>query len=51
MCIRDRYFSIILDNTSDAAHVEQMSQIIRFVDTESNSVDIKDCLLYTSRCV
>ena len=43
MCIRDRYVrrrSIIFDITPDAAHVEQMLQIIRFVEIKRNSVNI-----------
>ena len=44
-CKKVKYFSIIFDITSDAAHVEQMSQIIRFVESKRNSVDIKAPLI------
>ena len=44
-CKKAKYFSIIFDTTSDAAHVEQMSQIIRFVEIKRNSVDIKEAFI------
>ena len=41
-CKKAKYFSITFDTTSDAGHVEQMSQIIRFVEIKRNSVDTKE---------
>jgi hypothetical protein len=36
-----KYYSIIFDTTPDNAHIEQMSQIVRFVDIQRDSVEIK----------
>ena len=44
-CKKATYFSIIFDTTSDAAHVEQIYQIIRFVEIKRNSVDIKGAFI------
>ena len=35
-CKKAKYFSFIFDTTSDAAHIEQMSQLIRFVEIKCN---------------
>jgi hypothetical protein len=40
-----KYFSVILDCTPDASHQEQMSLIIWYVDTYSDSVCIKESFL------
>ena len=44
-CKKAKYFSIIFETTPDAAHVERMSQIIRFVEIKRNSVDIKEAFI------
>lgn len=45
-CLRTaKYYSIILDESPDASHVEQMTFIIRFVYCSSNEVEIREHFL------
>jgi hypothetical protein len=40
-----KYYSIIFHTTPDNAHIEQMSQIVRFVEIQSDSVEIKEAFI------
>ncbi|GBM30112.1 Zinc finger MYM-type protein 5 [Araneus ventricosus] len=37
-----KYFSIIFDCTSDTAHIEQMSQIIRYINNKDGEYSVED---------
>jgi hypothetical protein len=37
-----KYYSIISDTTPDNAHIEQMLQIVKFVEIQCDSVEIKE---------
>jgi hypothetical protein len=37
-----KYYSLIFDMTPDNAHIEQMSQIVRYVETQHDSLEIKE---------
>jgi hypothetical protein len=40
-----KYYSIIFDTTPDNAHVEQMSQFVRFVEIQRDSVEIREAFI------
>jgi hypothetical protein len=40
-----KYYSIISDTTPDNAHIEQMSQIVRFVEIQRDPVEIKEAFI------
>jgi hypothetical protein len=40
-----KYYSIISNTTSDNAHIEQMSQIVKFVEIQRDPVEIKEAFI------
>ena len=40
-----KHFSILLDNTPDVSHIDQMALIVRYVKVDSNEVQIKESFL------
>lgn len=44
-CKKAKYYSIMFDTTPDQSHEEQMSQIIRFVDIDEQSVEVRESFI------
>jgi hypothetical protein len=40
-----KYYSIIFDTTPDNVYIEEKSQIVRFVDIQRDSVEIKEAFI------
>lgn len=40
-----KYFSIMFDSTPDASHIDQMSEVIRYVHIENKKVEVKESFL------
>lgn len=40
-----KYFGVIFDSTPDVSHVDQMSQVIRYVHIEGDKVEVKESFL------
>lgn len=40
-----KYFSIIFDSTPDVSHIDQMSEVIRYVHIENKKVEVKESFL------
>jgi hypothetical protein len=43
--LKAKYYSIIFDTTPDNAHIEQMLQIVRFVEIQHDSVEVKEAFI------
>ena len=43
--LRAKYFSIMFDSTTDISHIDQMSQIIRYVHIEENNVTVQESFI------
>ncbi|XP_042218327.1 zinc finger MYM-type protein 1-like [Homarus americanus] len=42
---KDKYFGIIFDSTPDISHTDQMSEVIRYVHIEGDSVEVRESFL------